>query len=83
LENPEVKAYIYGNVGDGDVSGNDWSLNNKRVPATTLMSARARAIYNFLRSKGVPKEQLESRPGKIHKDNTYDLTIELKNNGKK
>lgn len=82
LQNPEIKAYIQGNVGDGVSPGGPVQLNGKLVPVKTLMNARAKAIYNFLLGQGVPAVQLQYGPGKINDGAHYDLTITV-TNGKK
>jgi hypothetical protein len=82
LQNSEIKAYIQGNVGDGVSPDDPVQLNGNLVPVNTLMSARARAIYNFLKGKGVPAVQLQYGPGKINQGTHYDLTITV-TNGKK
>jgi hypothetical protein len=82
LQNPDIKAYIQGNVGDGVSPGGPGQLNGNLVSVKTLMSARAKDIYDFLLGKGVPAVQLQYGPGKINQGAHYDLTITV-TNGKK
>lgn len=77
-QNPEIKAFIHGNVGDGELPGNKFLLNNKLVPAEKLMSARALAIYKFLIEQGVDPKQLKHGTGKINKgEDGYNVTFVL------
>jgi hypothetical protein len=52
------------------------------VSVKTLMSARAKATYNFLPGKGVSAAQLQYGPGKINQGAHYDLTITVTNDKK-
>lgn len=82
LKNPEIRAFIQGNVGDGVAPNDQVQLNGGLVSVTSLMSARARAIYNSLRSRGVPAAQLSSGPGEIKSGGQCDLTITVTNGAK-
>lgn len=91
-QNPEIKAFIHGNVGDGSILGkSDEALNQtgfdlnkkKNVPAKALMSARALAIYNFLIEQGVNPKQLDHGTGQVNKGADYNVTFELKIEGNK
>jgi hypothetical protein len=79
LQNPDIKVFIRGNAGDGDLQGVKWWLNEKLVPATELMSARALAIYKFLLKQSVSPNQIKHGQGEIKPGSDgYNVTFELK-----
>jgi RHS repeat-associated protein len=75
---PEISAFIHGNVGDGELPGTKFLLNDKLVPAEKLMNARAKAIYNFLIERGVDPKQLKYGTGQVNGDSDgYNVTFDL------